>query len=313
MHIAISPNLKEVIKQWMLYLSKIRQYSKHTSTAYATDLIYFFSFILQHHGVERIELELLNQLEVQDFRGWLAYRKQHGLKIISNARALSTIKAFYKFLNKYKILENKAVFNIKINKIPQSLPKALTPEFALTALHTIESMQVKNWVGARDKAVLYLLYGAGLRIHEALSLKCSDIPKNIENGLSVSGKGKKERVVPLLPRVLDTISDYLKVCPHDLSQALFVGARGAPLNPDIFRASIRKLRNYLGLPSHTSPHAFRHSFATHLLGNGGDLRIIQELLGHSSLSSTQRYTNIDVDSLMKTYKSCHPRSGVGSG
>lgn len=271
--------------------------------------MYFLSFMLKHHGVDEVDVQLLEKLDIQDFRAWLAYRKQQGVKNISNVRALSTMRNFYRYLKKHEVLDNQSISGVRIHHVRKALPKALTPESAIAALSTIESMQVKDWVGARDKAILHLLYGAGLRIGEALSLKLSDIPEFPNMNLSVVGKGKKNRVVPLLPQVLNSILAYMKIAPHSSKQELlFIGSRGKGLHPDVFRNTIRKLRQYLGLPPYTSPHAFRHSFATHLLGNGGELRIIQELLGHESLSSTQRYTKVDIASLTSVYQSCHPRA-----
>ncbi len=309
MNVSISADLKILVKDWVTYLSELRKYSKNTCNAYVTDLFYFMSFISNHHGGIQVDLKLLSGLEVQDFRAWLANRKKQDLKATSNARALSTLRAFYKYLNSQKITENKNIFNIKINKVNKALPKALLPKSAIEATKIIEILSKKDWIGARDTAIILLLYGSGLRIGEVLSLKLSDIPKSCDGMLIVKGKGNKERLVPILPEVLDAINSYINQCPYDTSEhGLFKGANGKLLNPDVFREAIRKLKNTLGLPHYTTPHAFRHSFATHLLGNGGDLRTIQELLGHQSLSTTQRYTKVDAENMMAAYRTFHPRS-----
>jgi len=309
MQIQIQNDLKDTVKAWMEYLLKLKNYSKYTCNAYATDLFYFFSFLSTHFGGEKISLSLLTKLETQDFRAWLAKRKNNDLKITSNARALSTVKNFYKYLNTNKILDNKNVFNIKLNKVNRPLPKALPPESAIKAVEVIKSLSEKSWVGARDNAIMMLMYGAGLRIGEVLRLKLTDIPKNHNELIRIMGKGKKERMLPLLPVIYEAIYSYMKLCPMDLEIGyLFKGLNGKDLNPDVFRASVRRLKIELGLPEYTSPHAFRHSFATHLLGNGGDLRTIQELLGHENLSTTQRYTKVDVANLTNAFKNFHPRN-----
>ncbi|MBA8666567.1 tyrosine recombinase XerC [Holosporaceae bacterium 'Namur'] len=309
MSVLISTELKSIVKDWISYLSNIKKYSKHTCNAYVTDLFYFISFISSCNGGEQVDLKLISALEVQDFRAWLAGRKNKDLKATSNARALSTLRTFYKYLSNQKIIENKNIFNIKINKVNKPLPKALLPKSAVEATKIIEILAKKDWVGARDTAILLLLYGAGLRISEVLSLKLCNIPKNSNEMLLIKGKGNKERFIPLLPKILDATNHYIKHCPYDISEnEVFRGANGGVLNPDVFRQTIRSLKNTLGLPHYTSPHAFRHSFATHLLGSGGDLRTIQELLGHQSLSTTQRYTKVDAENMINSYKRFHPRS-----
>lgn len=309
MNISLTAQAKKIIEEWIIYLSQIKAYSRHTCEAYITDLFYFLNFITKHMGVTTLSIEFLDQLEIQDFRSWLSERKMQNLQTTSNSRALSTIKMFYKFLNKKQYSPNKNIFNIKLTKISKPLPKALLPTHAVEATNNILNLSPENWIGLRNTAILLLMYGAGLRIGEVLSLKVSDIPKSSDEMLKIKGKGNKERLVPILPEILTSINNYFKACPYDLSgeKEIFRGLRGKPLNPDVFRSALKTLANTLGLPNYTSPHAFRHSFATHLLNNGGDLRTIQELLGHKSLTTTQRYTKIDKEAMLLCYKEFHPR------
>ena len=195
----------------------------------------------------------------------------------------------------------------KILKNYKPLPKGLSLDEAVEATQLIENISKKRWIGLRDKAILMLLYGCGLRISEALSLKESSFQDNHQK-LIVKGKGQKERMIPLLPQVAESIHQYLESCPHEITEEIFVGASGKKLNPDVFRSNLRELKKSMGLPDYASPHAFRHSFATHLLNQSGDLRTIQVLLGHQSLSTTQKYTKLDINNLIDSYSSFHPKS-----
>lgn len=306
MSIKLSKELQSCIKSWTNYLANNLLYSDHTLTAYVTDLFYFLEF-LQRHTQEDISLQAFQDLSIQDFRAWLADRKRRSIKTTSNARALSVMRNFYKYLKQNEQIDNQNIFFIKIAKINKPLPRAISEECAMDGIHLIEKMAPKTWVGMRDKAILLLLYGCGLRISEALSLSRSSF---IEGGVKVivKGKGGKERMIPVLPQIIEAVSNYISSCPYSLdSELFFVGAGGKKLNPDVFRANIRKLKKSVGLPAHTSPHAFRHSFATHLLNESGDLRVIQELLGHKNLSTTQRYTKVDLKNLQSSYENFHPR------
>ena len=225
----------------------------------------------------------------------------------STARALSTVKSFYRYLEKQGTLTNPVIFHLRGPKLKKALPKALGVEQAQQALETIGTQHEDEWVNKRDLALLVLIYGSGLRISEALSLTTAD---NKGDSLTIIGKGNKQRMVPLLPVIKNAIADYMSACPYPFTATapLFLGKRGQPLNPAIFQLQLRKLRAALNLPESTTPHAFRHSFATHLLSAGGDLRSIQELLGHTSLSTTQRYTHVDKARLMQAYQNAHPRA-----
>jgi integrase/recombinase XerC len=295
-----------LLAAWENWLRHVRRASAHTLVSYRHDIDHFISFIQQHMGQEA-DIALLAGLQPRDIRAWLASR--HGkFEASSTARALSSVKHFFRYLEKQGSLTNAAIFHIRAPKTKKALPKALAEPQTAQALEAIAIQHDEPWVALRDTALLILLYGCGLRISEALSLTMGDIPKG--DTLSIVGKGNKQRQVPVLPIVRTAIADYLAACPYKRSkdEALFVGLRGKPLAPAVFQRELRHLRRQLGLPETTTPHAFRHSFATHLLAGGGDLRSIQELLGHASLSTTQRYTHIDKERLMAAYKSAHPRA-----
>jgi len=303
--IGINPNFKLIIGSWLNHLKNNRKYSKHTIKAYITDLFYFLEFIVKYTE-EKASLRLISSLTVRDFRAWLAARNRDNHEQTSNARALSVIKSFFKYLKKFHGVDNQQILAIKLGAIKKPLPKALSIDKAVEASKAIAELS-DTWVGQRDLALLTLIYGCGLRIGEALLLRKSDIPQNDNMPIKIKGKGNKERVVPIMNYIIQEIEKYIKVCPHDLNDGvLFRGERGGNLNPDVFRSRLRNLRGYLGLPEHTTPHSFRHSFATHLLAGGGDIRTIQELLGHENISTTQRYTKVDAENLMLNYKTFHP-------
>lgn len=306
MKISIDTAVQSVIRNWFDSLNLEHGLSNLTSGAYLTDLFYFLSFINQHYGT-LVDLEMLKKLEINDLRAWLAYRNSTDHKTTSNARAISALKSFFRYLKKYNLVDNTAVFSIKLGKQDKPLPKALTKETALAAIDVIETIPLKDWVAKRDIAILMLLYGLGLRISEALSLTLSDWNAQQGEFITVSGKGKKQRNLPVLVKVRQAVNTYISNCPYDLQTGpIFLGAMGGPLNQDVFRRHIRKLRGEMSIPSFATPHSFRHSFATHLLGEGGDLRMIQELLGHENLSTTQRYTKVDSSTIMAAYIQFHP-------
>ncbi len=299
--------LKAAIDDWRSWLSAERRVSKHTDDAYGRDLAAFLGFLVNHLGHEA-ELSDLADLKPADFRSYLAHRANDGISRASIARGMSTLRNFFRFLDRTGRVHNPALKTVKTPKLPQSVPKALDEADALESIRVIGDLHDEPWIGARDTAILLLLYGCGLRIGEALSLTCADIPKS--DTLRVVGKGRKERIVPVLPVVHDAIKAYRDICPFAATPEapLFLGKRGKALSPRIVQRQMEKLRAYLNLPESATPHALRHSFATHLLAQGGDLRTIQELLGHASLSTTQRYTVVDAARLTKVYEKTHPRA-----
>jgi integrase/recombinase XerC len=298
--------LAKAIDGWCGWLADVKRASKHTVIAYRGDLEHFFAFLNVHLG-GRVDIGHLEKLETRDVRAWLASRAGE-FETSSTARALSTVKSFFRWMEKQGTLANSAPLSVKSPKIKKALPKALGEEQSAAALAAIGEQHDEEWINKRDLALLVLIYGCGLRISEALSLRYGDIPKG--ETLTITGKGNKQRQVPVLPVVVQAIGEYASACPYPFSpeSPLFLGKRGKALDPAIFQLQVRKLRAALGLPESTTPHAFRHSFATHLLSAGGDLRSIQELLGHASLSTTQRYTHVDKQRLFKAYLSAHPRA-----
>lgn len=305
------PAVVKALTDWQDWLTHEKHYSAHTLDAYSRDVISFFKFLGRHLG-HAPGLEDLDRLSTRDFRGYLARQNAEGLERTSTARAMSTLKTFFKYLVREGRIENTVIQTVRIPKVPKSIPKALSIEDALTALDVVEELSDDVWVGKRDKALLTLLYGCGLRLGEALKLSRDEGLRALDGDASlvISGKGGKQRLVPVLPAVSIAIQDYLDVCPFQFEgdAPLFVGVRGKRLNPAIAQKTVRELRALLKLPDSATPHALRHSFATHLLGGGGDLRTIQELLGHASLSSTQRYTKVDGEHLSMVYDATHPRA-----
>ena len=303
------PGLIATVREWQDWLHYERRATKNTIMSYSYDLDRFFTFVMDHLGYPA-GLRDLESLTIADFRGYLAQRNAAGLSRASTARSVSALKAFFRFLEKRGLAENGSILTLRPQKIPKSVPKALSIEEALEVLIEAERMNDELWVGKRDKALLYLLYGGGLRISEAIGLDRAELSGSDIDTIRVIGKGGKERIVPILPAVRKAISDYLDVCPFRLkdNDPLFVGVRGGRLNPGVAQKQVRILRKFLRLPDTATPHAFRHSFATHLLAGGGDLRTIQELLGHASLSTTQRYTDVNEAQLKAVYVDAHPRA-----
>jgi integrase/recombinase XerC len=296
--------MEQVIKSWYDFLISERRFSEHTASGYITDLSYFIKFI-SNHKETICNISLLEKLSLQDFRSWLAYRKRENFAFSSTNRAIAAVKNFFKYIIRYHGFINKAIFNLKSPKQPSSLPRALTQEQTIDSLNEAAMLAHSPWLSLRDQALLYLLYGCGLRISEALSLRLKDLNKDT---LVIKGKGNKERIVPILKTIVDQIHQYLNLCPYTLNKEdfIFIGKQGKKLDPGVFQRQIRMLRNQLNLPESTTPHAFRHSFATHILKNGGDLKSIQELLGHKDLTTTQKYTKIDASHLLNVYKKSHP-------
>lgn len=307
----VAADVTEAIDDWTRWLESERRASAHTADAYRRDLAAFFIFLSDHLGDEP-SLNDLQTLTPADFRSYLARRSAEGLARTSVARAMSTLRNFFRFLDRIGKVHNPAINAVRTPKTPSSIPKALTPEDALAAVKAAGEMQDEPWLAKRDIAIMLLLYGCGLRISEALNLNGGDFgaSKNTEGTLRIVGKGNKERIVPVLPIVAQAIAAYRDSCPHAITaeDPLFVGSRGARLNAGVVQRQVRKVRALLGLSDSATPHAFRHSFATHLLAKGGDLRTIQELLGHASLSTTQRYTAVDEEKLRSVYEDAHPRA-----
>lgn len=305
--LGLQPELQEAVQAWQSWLAHEKRSSKNTVEAYASDLFRFLAFINDHLGFSP-DLKDLEGLKAMDFRAYLSHRMSQGLARASTARTMSTLRGFFRFLEKNEIIKNAAIHAVRTPKVPRSLPKPLTAEDALMAVEDVAELSDDDWVGKRDVAVLTLLYGMGLRISEALNLNRRDVPQG--DSMIITGKGNKQRLAPVLPIIRDAIQDYLAVCPFtgDGDSPLFLGKQGKRLNASIIQKRMRELRSLLGLPETATPHALRHSFATHLLSDGGDLRTIQELLGHASLSTTQRYTEVDTGHLMSVYRNTHPRA-----
>ena len=300
-----SDEVLELIRRWQAWLKNERRYSPHTLDAYSRDLSLFFEF-MQEYLKHQPQAADLQKADIRLFWAYLSARAARRVERSSIARELSTLKNFYRWLARNDIFENTALSIISSPRRPKILPRALDVSETFEVLDIAGDFAKKEWQGLRDIAIFTTLYGCGLRISEALSLNLGDIGNN--DFLKIRGKGNKERLVPLLPVVKEKINAYLKACPYDIKngEALFLGARGERISPRIVQRTLEKIRAYLGLPDNLTPHALRHSFATHLLANGTDLRSIQELLGHASLATTQRYTEVQIETLQKEYRKAHP-------
>ncbi|MEM8744272.1 MAG: tyrosine recombinase XerC [Pseudomonadota bacterium] len=308
----VEPDLEVALEQWFAYLSTERQLAEKTQEAYGRDLKFFLGFLAHHMGGPA-SLKTLQDLAPRDFRAFLAARRADGVSSRSLARALSAVRMFFRFLDRRGILKNDAVLAVNSPKLPHAVPKPLSIDAASSVTADTSAgvhPDAPEWVIARDAAVLTLLYGSGLRISEALGLNSRDAPVGRKNMLRITGKGGKERAVPVLPVAQDAVARYLDLCPFALSPKgpLFVGVKGKRLTARVIQLLMQKLRGAFALPESATPHALRHSFATHLLGHGADLREIQELLGHASLSTTQIYTEVDAARLLKVYDEAHPRA-----
>ena len=303
----ISPASRDALQSWLSAQKALKGASENTVTAYQGDVAEFLSFITLHKG-EPSGLKPLERIGVSDMRAWMAQARQSGVGARSLARKLSAVKSFYRWLAEREGFEPTAVLSTRAPKFQKKLPRPLAPDAASEMLDTVALQSSKPWVAARDAAVLTLLYGCGLRISEALALKGRDVP--LPNVLRILGKGGKERLVPVLQVAREAVDDYLKHSPFPLEPdaPLFRGVRGGALSPRPIQKVMEQTRLQLGLPASATPHAMRHSFATHLLSAGGDLRAIQELLGHASLSTTQAYTAVDTARLMEVYDQTHPKA-----
>ncbi len=307
-----APDVAAEISRWLAYLGAERRMSAKTLEAYRRDVGQFLDFLTRHLGGAP-SLLALAKLSPADVRAFMAARRGDGLSSRSLMRVLAGARSFARFLERNGKGKVGALSAVRAPKVGKTLPKPL----AIAAAKRISDTDLRigearePWIIARDAAVLALLYGSGLRISEALSLKRKDAPMpGAGDTLTVTGKGNKTRMVPVLPQVAKLIAGYVALCPLDLPAdgALFAGARGGPLKARIVQLAMARLRGALGLPDTATPHALRHSFATHLLARGGDLRAIQELLGHASLSTTQIYTAVDSERLLEVYNNAHPRA-----
>jgi len=300
------------MRRWLAHLGAERRMSPKTVEAYERDVRQFLGFLTEHTG-EQPTLKSLAAIEPRDVRAFMASRRSEGVGSRSLMRSLAGARSFARYLERNGKGKVGALSAVRAPKIPKTLPKPLTATSAKRLVDTDlrAGEEREPWVLARDAAVLALLYGSGLRISEALGLTREMVPAPAKGDvITVRGKGNKARMVPVLPQVLQAIADYAALCPYDLPDQgpIFVGARGGPLSPRILQLTMARLRGALGLPETATPHALRHSFATHLLARGGDLRAIQELLGHASLSTTQIYTAVDSEQLLQVYRSAHPRA-----
>lgn len=304
-----SIELLEARKTWLDQLQKTRRMADYTIEAYERDSRQFLTFLCQHIGHQPCFKDL-NNLRVADLRSYLAYRRSEGIGARSLGRGLAGIRSFLRFLSTQGLADVPAARIIRTPKQPKSLPKPLSVADAVHLVDKATQPDEEPWIAARNAAVLTLLYGCGLRISEALALTPEDFYDNTATSIYVKGKGGKTRLVPVIAAVHEAVADYINLCPYILAsdQPMFRGAKGGILQPAIIQRAVQHLRACLGLPDTVTPHALRHSFATHLLSRGGDLRTIQELLGHSSLSTTQIYTGVDTDHLLEIYKKAHPRA-----
>jgi len=307
-----SADLAAEVVRWLSHLSAERRMSPKTVEAYERDVRQFLGFLTEHAG-ELVTLKSLAAIEPRDVRAFMASRRADGIGSRSLMRSLAGARSFARFLERNGKGKVGALSAVRAPKVPKTLPKPISIDAAkqLTDTDLRAGEEREPWVLARDAAVLALLYGSGLRISEALGLTREAVPAPGKgDAITVTGKGNKTRMVPVLPRVLELIAEYVSLCPYDLpdTKPIFLGAKGGPLSPRIVQLTMARLRGALGLAETATPHALRHSFATHLLARGGDLRAIQELLGHASLSTTQIYTAVDTEQLLSVYRSAHPRA-----
>ncbi|SNR48133.1 tyrosine recombinase XerC [Puniceibacterium sediminis] len=307
MTLAISPQARDALENWLAAARALKGAADNTLTAYRADVLDFIAFMTLHHGGTE-GLGPLSRLTVTDMRAWMAHLRGGGAGSRSMARKLSAVKSFYRWLAEREGYEPTAVLSTRTPKFQKKLPRPLSQDAARAMIDTVEIQNVKDWIGARDAAVITLLYGCGLRISEALGLRGRDLP--LGDSLRIIGKGGKERIVPVLPVARAAVARYVAACPYppEPDAPLFRGSRGGALSPRLIQKVTENARMQLGLPATATPHAMRHSFATHLLSAGGDLRTIQELLGHASLSTTQAYTAVDTLHLMKVYEAAHPKA-----
>lgn len=303
----ISAALTDILGRWLDHQRALSGAADNTIKAYQADVMGFLAFMTQHNG-EPQGLGPVARISVRDMRSWMAHERGRGVGARSLARSLSAVKSFYRWLSEREGFEPTAVLSTRSPKFQKKLPRPLAEDAASAMIDTVELQAREPWVAARDSAVVTLLYGCGLRISEALSLTGGDAP--LPTVLRITGKGDKERIVPVIDAARDAVDAYLRLCPYakQPKEPLFRAVRGGPLAPRAIQKVMAQTRMQLGLPATATPHAMRHSFATHLLAAGGDLRAIQELLGHASLSTTQAYTAVDAARIMEVYDKAHPKA-----
>ena len=305
--LAISAARRAALSRWLDQLRALKGAADNTLAAYSRDVAGFLGFLAQHHGGTE-GMAVLTSVGQSDLRSWMAQSRADGLQPRSLARKLSAVKNFLAFVADLEGTDATAALSARGPKYRRKLPRPLAEDAARDIISVVGDQAREDWIAARDMAIVTLLYGSGLRISEALGLTGAAHP--LPDTLRITGKGGKERLVPTLPATAHAIARYAALCPFDLTrhEPLFRGARGGPLNPRLVQLVMEKARMQMGLPATATPHALRHSFATHLLSAGGDLRAIQELLGHASLSTTQAYTAVDAARLMEVYEKAHPRA-----
>lgn len=303
------PDLMKAVERWRRHLAQERRLAANTVEAYARDVDQFLRFLTGHLG-EPPKLADLADMRVSDIRAFLAARRNGGAGSRTVARGIAGVRSLVRFLERDGTATGAPFRAVRPPAQKRSLPRPLPPEAASKVVSLDQALDEEPWIAARNTAIFALLYGGGLRISEALALRRSEAPRNASDALRVTGKGGKQRIVPVLPAISAAVAHYLRLCPHTPGPdaPLFLGARGGPLNPRMVQRAMEKLRSALNLPDTATPHALRHSFATHILASGGDLRGIQELLGHASLSTTQVYTEVDTDRLMAAFTAAHPRA-----
>ena len=303
----ISPAATAARDSWLEAEKALKGNSDNTLKAYFADVTEFLAFMSEHKGAQQ-GLAPLAKITVSDMRSWMARMRSGDVGSRTLARKLSAVKGFFRWLAEREGFDSTAVLSTRAPKFQKKLPRPLAPDAAKAVIETVELQTREGWQGARDIAVMTLLYGCGLRISEALGLNVEDHP--LPDVLRIVGKGNKERLVPVIPAARDAVADYVRLAPVPLEpgRPLFIGARGGRLNARHIQGVMQNTRMQLGLPASATPHAMRHSFATHLLEAGGDLRAIQELLGHASLSTTQAYTAVDTARLMEVYNRTHPKA-----
>lgn len=301
----MNKHIEDAFTNWLGNLKEVRNLSDNTLISYKHDVKSFIEFISTHTGSE-VSIKYLNDMKISDFRSFLSYLRNKDISSTSIARIISSLKSFFNYLLNTNLIESTVVQSLRTPKQKKSLPRPISSELAIETIKHAQDMEKEKWIGLRNKSILMLLYGCGLRISEALNLNFEDINEN--DYLIIKGKGNKERMVPLMDYVKNDIENYIHECPKNFMKddPLFVGKRLDRLSPRIIQYVLEKIRHNLSLPETATPHALRHSFATHLLNSGGDLRTIQELLGHSSLSTTQKYTRVETEKLYDAYSKAHP-------
>ncbi|MCO6051123.1 tyrosine recombinase XerC [Mesorhizobium sp. RP14(2022)] len=307
--VSAKPDLAQARDAWLRTLARERRMSPLTVDAYERDTRQFLQFLTGHLAGPP-SLSDIKNLRAADLRAFLAFRRNDGAGARTLGRGLAGLRSFLRHLERRGLVNAAGATALRAPRQPKSLPKPLNAVDARRITDAHEQLTEEPWIAARDAAIMTLLYGSGLRISEALGLQARELADSADRTIRVSGKGGKTRLVPILPVTLDAVAAYRRLCPFPLEAQglLFRGAKGGPLNPGVLQRAMRRLRSALDLPETATPHALRHSFATHLLGRGGDLRTIQELLGHASLSTTQIYTGVDTERLLAVYESAHPRA-----